>query len=175
MGMYMVNGIKHPKLGQADLMSEADTERLGSLLMNHLPPASVIGLCGTLGAGKTRLVQAMAKEMGIRREDVTSPTFTLMHTFHSHDRLLNHLDAYRIRDEDEFLELGIEETFDDLQAITVIEWADRFPHCLPEDALWIELELDATTRRADFFGGTGRWQNIISNLAAEMASERRTA
>src|SRR5438552_10006282 len=89
---------------------EFETDRFGALLAAVLPAGTIIALCGTLGAGKTRLVQAIAAACGVRREEVVSPTFVLCQQYRGRF-VLNHLDAYRVRDEDEFRELGVEELF----------------------------------------------------------------
>ena len=88
-----------------DAASEADTDRLGAALAGVLPPGTTIALNGTLGAGKTRLVQAIAAACGIDRQDVVSPTFVLCQRYQG-DRMIYHLDAYRLHDDDEFRELG---------------------------------------------------------------------
>src|SRR5690606_5996027 len=104
--------------------SEEATDRLGAVLAELLPPQAVIALSGTLGAGKTRFVQALAAAAGVPREDVVSPTFVLCQQYEGRQRIY-HLDAYRIRDDDEWFELGVEEMFD-TTAWVVIEWAERF-------------------------------------------------
>lgn len=124
---------------------EADTERLGRALAEVLPDGAVVGLIGTLGAGKTRLVQAIAVACGIPRESVTSPTFVLCHEYHG-DRSLYHFDAYRLRDEDEFLALGVDEIFD-REGITLVEWADRVCRAMPDDGWSIHIELGEGTAR----------------------------
>ncbi len=105
----------------------------------------VVALVGTLGAGKTTLTQAIAAAAGIDREDVNSPTFTLLCSYRGHTSggsiELHHLDAYRLGDEDEFLELGVEELFETPNAWVWIEWADRFESLLPPDTLWIRIEV----------------------------------
>lgn len=116
-------------------------QRLADLMLQHLHTPLVIGLTGTLGAGKTSLTQAIAKAAGIDSSDVTSPTFTLLQTHNGRIRI-HHLDAYRVADEDEFLELGVQELFEDQQAWTVIEWADRVANVLPIDTLWITITID---------------------------------
>lgn len=121
------------------------TDVLGKLLATHLPAHSVIALNGTLGAGKTRLVQAVAAELGLDPRDVTSPTFVLCQV-HRGKKLLHHYDVYRIRDDDEFLELGPEESFEQAD-LTIIEWAERVARCLPRDAWKIDLEVTGPTSR----------------------------
>jgi tRNA threonylcarbamoyladenosine biosynthesis protein TsaE len=117
-----------------------DTERLGAALADSLPDGTTVALCGTLGAGKTRLVQAVAANCGVPRVDVVSPTFVLCQEYHG-TRLIYHLDAYRLRDDDEFQQMGPEELFRS-PALIFIEWADRIRQALPEERLEIQIHLD---------------------------------
>src|SRR4051812_2872885 len=114
-----------------DAADEAGTERLGAALAAVLPPGTVVALSGTLGAGKTRLVQAIAAASGVERADVVSPTFVLVATHHG-SRTIHHLDAYRLRDEDEFREIGADELLAS-EALTIIEWAEKVAGELPDD------------------------------------------
>jgi len=122
-----------------------DTDRLGHALAHCLPETAVLALEGTLGAGKTRLVQALAAGCDIEPGMVTSPTFVLCQP-HQGTRILYHLDAYRIHDLGEFLELGVEEYFEG-PGLTVIEWADRVAACLPDDYLRVRIEVTGETQR----------------------------
>ncbi len=124
---------------------ENDTDRLGHALAQQLPESATIALAGTLGAGKTRLVQAIASGCGVPSGEVTSPTFVLCQPYRAR-RTIYHLDAYRVRDLDEFLELGVEEYFES-PGLTLIEWADRVATCLPEDLLEIHIEITGETAR----------------------------
>jgi tRNA threonylcarbamoyladenosine biosynthesis protein TsaE len=126
---------------------ESQTERLGRLLAEHLPRGTTVALRGTLGAGKTRLVQAIASAEGVPRDEVLSPTFVLWHTYHGRGRKLHHLDAYRVRDTDEFEELGVEECFGP-HCLTLVEWADRVEPCLPPERLEVDIEITGETGRA---------------------------
>src|SRR5687767_9230734 len=90
--------------------SLADTDRLGRALAEVLPDRTTIALCGTLGAGKTYLVQAIAAACGVPREMIVSPTFVLCQEY-SGTRTIFHLDAYRLKNSEEFLQLGPEEFF----------------------------------------------------------------
>jgi tRNA threonylcarbamoyladenosine biosynthesis protein TsaE len=166
---------------------ERDTDRLGAALADVLPPGAVVALVGTLGAGKTRLVQAIAKAVGIDPAQVVSPTFVLVHeyqrgnlgsgvrdqhTFSPGDekRVISiyHLDAYRIRDDDEFLDLGPEEYFES-DAWTFVEWADRVAACLPREHLRIEVEvMGATARRFTATSVGDRFQPSIDALCANV-------
>jgi tRNA threonylcarbamoyladenosine biosynthesis protein TsaE len=126
--------------------SEADTERFGRRLAQVLPAGSVVALTGTLGAGKTRLVQAIAAGLGVPRDAVISPTFVLIHEYRQGRLPIFHFDVYRLRDADEFGELGPEEYFDG-HGVCLIEWADRIEEYLPAKHLRIEIEVTGTDTR----------------------------
>jgi tRNA threonylcarbamoyladenosine biosynthesis protein TsaE len=124
---------------------EGATDRLGAALARALPPGTTVALIGTLGAGKTRLVQAICAGLGVAREDVVSPTFVLCQRYDG-TRTIHHFDAYRLRDEDEFRELGALELMES-DGVTFVEWADRVAACLPEERLEIEIEVTGPTQR----------------------------
>jgi tRNA threonylcarbamoyladenosine biosynthesis protein TsaE len=147
-------------------VSEADTDRLGAALATALPPGTTIALSGTLGAGKTRLVQAIAAACGIDREDVVSPTFVLCQRYQG-DRTIYHFDAYRLKDDDEFRELGPEEFFES-DGMTIIEWGDKVADCLPEERIEIEIEVTGTTARRFVVNGVGpRYAAVVQELSTK--------
>lgn len=121
-------------------------DRFAQTMVAQLSKGLVIGLVGTLGAGKTTLVQAIARAAGLDSAEVTSPTFTLLQTHHG-KIVLHHLDAYRLADEDEFLGLGVDELFEDSDAWTLIEWADRVEFVMPRDTLWIKIDIQDDSMR----------------------------
>ena len=125
--------------------SLADTDRLGAALAATLPDGAVVALCGTLGAGKTRLVQALAAACGIDRSEVVSPTFVLCHE-HAGSRTLYHLDVYRLSGDEEFQRLGPQEYFSG-GGITLIEWADKVAASLPDERLEITIEVTGEMSR----------------------------
>ena len=110
-----------------DSADESATAALGAALAGVLPAGTTVALCGPLGAGKTRLVQAIAEAAGVDRQDVTSPTFVLIQEYHGR-RAIYHIDAYRVRDEDEFESLGVDEYFEG-DGLVLVEWADRVERC----------------------------------------------
>jgi len=143
---------------------ETDTERLGKRLADLLPGGTVIALVGTLGAGKTRLVQAVATALGVPREGVTSPTFVLVNEYAGGRLPVYHIDTYRLRDEDEFLELGPDEYFDGA-GLSFIEWADRVENCLPMNFLRIDIEVTGETeRRFIISASTPEFSAIVNSL-----------
>jgi tRNA threonylcarbamoyladenosine biosynthesis protein TsaE len=125
--------------------SEAGTEQLGAALAGALPAGTTVALVGTLGAGKTRLVQAVAAALGVPRDAATSPTFVLVNEYPGRVPIY-HFDAYRLRDEDEFQELGPEEYFESA-GLSFVEWADRVANCLPAARMEIQCEAVAETER----------------------------
>lgn len=150
--------------------SEADTEKLGWALAAALPSGTVVALIGTLGAGKTRLVQAVAAAMGVTAGEATSPTFVLVNEYRG--RLpIYHIDAYRLRDEDEFRELGPEEYFES-DGVTFIEWADRVEACLPAERLEIRCEATGETERRFAISGTSsRMDGVVESLRAALGDD----
>ena len=150
-----------------DAASEADTERLGRALAAALPPGTTIALSGTLGAGKTRLVQAIAAALGVDRGEVVSPTFVLCQKYEG-TRTIYHLDAYRLKDDDEFRELGPEEFFES-HGLTIVEWADKVADCLPEERIEIDIEVMGPTARRFHLRALGdRHQTAIASLTSDL-------
>jgi tRNA threonylcarbamoyladenosine biosynthesis protein TsaE len=146
-----------------DSLSEADTVRIGAALADALPDGTTVALCGTLGAGKTQLVQAIAAAVGIDRRDVLSPTFVLMQEYHGR-RTICHVDAYRLRDEDEFMALGPEEYFDS-DALVLVEWADRVEGCLPASRVEIHIEVTGLqSRRFEVIPRGERYATVVERL-----------
>ena len=133
--------------------NEQDTQRLGSALARVLRPGTVVGLIGPLGAGKTRLVQAVATALGVPYGSVTSPTFVLVNEYTGGRMPIYHFDTYRLKDDDEFLNLGPDEYFDS-NGITFVEWADRVTSLLPADRLEITIEPTSETQRLFAIHGT---------------------
>jgi tRNA threonylcarbamoyladenosine biosynthesis protein TsaE len=126
----------------------------------------VLGLVGPLGAGKTRLVKAIAVGMGVDPDEVTSPTFVLIQEYPGRIPLY-HFDTYRLKDVDEFLELGAEELFAG-EGVCLVEWADLFADALPQDTLWIEIRVLSPTEREWVFEGAGiHPERVIEHLRAQ--------
>lgn len=145
--------------------SEEDTRRLGTLLADRLVPGTVIALNGNLGAGKTRLVQAIAQALGGDPAEVNSPTFVLIQEYAG--RLpLYHFDTYRLKDTDEFLELGADELLY-ADGVCLIEWAEKVADVLPGDLLQIKItHLSETARRFELTGQGPRSRQIVTSLKA---------
>ena len=120
--------------------NEEQLKKYGKQLGQELEEGTVLALTGELGAGKTTLAKAIAAGLGVK-ENVTSPTFTLINEYKSGRLPFYHFDVYRLDDdkaEKALADIGYEEYFFG-SGVTVVEWADRVRGLLPENAVWIEL------------------------------------
>ncbi len=105
--------------------SAEETIAFGRALAQRLTPPRLVLLSGDLGSGKTTLSKGIISGLGAAsEEDVTSPTFTLVHVFHNHAKVY-HVDLYRVEQFRDLETLGIEDVLSD-PAVIVIEWAERF-------------------------------------------------
>ena len=146
--------------------NESDTTRLGAALAAVLPAGTVVSLMGTLGAGKTRLVEALATALGVPPNVVTSPTFVLINEYRQGRLPVYHFDTYRLKDDDEFLELGPDEYFDS-DGISLVEWADRVAHLLPAERIEITLEVTGEHQRHVTIQGTSpATEQLVAQIAA---------
>ncbi|MEP7352717.1 MAG: tRNA (adenosine(37)-N6)-threonylcarbamoyltransferase complex ATPase subunit type 1 TsaE [Acidobacteriota bacterium] len=127
--------------------TEDETIELGGRIAAELPPRAVVLLIGNLGAGKTTMAKGILQGLGVAKlEDVTSPTFTLIHEYESASRLAYHIDLYRLDEARQVAGLGLDEIFD-REAIVLIEWGERFPELLPARRLEIRLESTSDDQR----------------------------
>ena len=110
--------------------SEAETERLGRALARVAGPGTVVGLVGPLGAGKTRLVRAVAEALGVDPAAIASPTFVLIHEYRGSVPVY-HFDTYRLGSPDDFDALGAADYWD-AGGVCLVEWADRVADRLPD-------------------------------------------
>jgi tRNA threonylcarbamoyladenosine biosynthesis protein TsaE len=139
-----VRGVAVAPMGEAQLVEEG--ERLG----RSLPHGAVLFFKGELGAGKTTLVQAIARGLGVTGL-ATSPTYNLVHRYQGSRGPVFHLDCYRLRHPDEAADLDWETLVKDGDAI-LIEWPERAGPWLPEPTLTFTLahvEEDPTVRRLE--------------------------
>ena len=124
--------------------SEEETVALGRELAARLPARAVVLLIGNLGAGKTTLAKGIAAGLGAAApEEVSSPTFTLIHEYGSaaQHNLVYHIDLYRLDQASQVATVGLDELFD-REALVLIEWGERFPELLPENVIRIHLDPD---------------------------------
>ena len=144
--------------------NEEETAQFGARLADALEPGVVVALVGNLGAGKTRLVRAVAEGAGVDPREINSPTFVLVHEYTGRWPIF-HFDTYRLRDVDDFLNLGAEEYFQSC-GVSFVEWADKVASVLPQDHLRIEIATTGDTAREFRLIATGAVsQRILERLA----------
>ena len=117
--------------------SEQETVALGAAMAQQLVPGNVIGLFGELGTGKTKFVSGVCEGLAVA-DNVTSPSFTLLNQYNG-KMPVYHFDFYRMVDNAELRELGVEEFFYG-DGVCLIEWADRIAEWLPEKRIDVFLE-----------------------------------
>ena len=103
--------------------------------------ATMVGLSGELGTGKTTFVQFLARELGVKRK-VASPTFVIMKRYaikNSKYKNLFHLDAYRLKNEKELFHLGWEEVLSKKENLVFIEWPENVIKALPKKYYKIKI------------------------------------
>ena len=142
--------------------SESQTDLIASEFARYFPGNTTVALTGTLGAGKTRFVQGVAVALGAKPEQVTSPTFVICNQYPV-DKHIYHLDAYRIKTDDEFFELGVDEIFLS-DGLVFIEWAEKFKEMLPRDYVSLTIEVISETSRKFHFTGASRYRDALQQL-----------
>ena len=121
----------------------------------RLLPGDVVALVGELGAGKTQFIKGLAAGAGIRNPAyISSPSFTLINEYPG-KMTFYHMDLFRLGEEKEAEELGLEDYFQD-KGITAIEWADKIPSLLPKELLLIRIAYTGKNTRSLEIVGKGK-------------------
>ena len=149
--------------------SPQQTADIGKAIGQSIQPATLVGLVGSLGAGKTNLTQGIGSGIGAHGSDVVSPTFTICVPHVGRVKML-HLDAYRIKDGSEVDELALDEELED-GAVVLVEWADLIQEYLPEMDLVITLQADSEhQRRLQMEAQTNAGEALIQAVTASLGS-----
>lgn len=124
-------------------VSLPEIKDLSEILAKQLKGGEIFALVGTLGAGKTTFVQAVAKQLQIKRK-ITSPTFVLLNQYPAKLKtgkkiLIYHLDLYRVKNFKEADALGLKEFWGKHDTVTFIEWADKITKYLPKKTKLIKF------------------------------------
>ncbi|GAB5406737.1 MAG: tRNA (adenosine(37)-N6)-threonylcarbamoyltransferase complex ATPase subunit type 1 TsaE [Aureliella sp.] len=139
------------------------TRRLASDIADRVEVPQTIALNGTLGVGKTQWIRFFSQAIGADAGQVTSPTYVL-HQRYRGRLLIHHFDFYRLETSDEVWNLGIDELFEQ-PAVVLIEWADKFADCLPDDYLQIKLSHhEVGGRQAELFATGPTSAKLLSQL-----------
>jgi tRNA threonylcarbamoyladenosine biosynthesis protein TsaE len=119
--------------------SDEETRAAGRELASTLPKQGVVLLIGDLGAGKTTLTKGIVEGRGAAgADDVSSPTFTLIHEY-GEPASVYHADLYRLDTAEQVRRMGLEELFD-RPALLIVEWGERFPELFPRDRIEIRIK-----------------------------------
>ncbi|NOS79671.1 MAG: tRNA (adenosine(37)-N6)-threonylcarbamoyltransferase complex ATPase subunit type 1 TsaE [Nitrospira sp.] len=162
-----------PVLWTVALPSRTATEAFGRTIGRSLAGGETLALSGELGAGKTALVRGIAAGLGTPSNQVTSPTFVLIHEYEGRLPLI-HVDLYRLRNVAEAEGIGLQEYFHG-NIVTAIEWADKFPELLPSDRFELTLQHKTpTTRTARMLAYGPRAGTLLATLK-QAARQRRHA
>ena len=147
--------------------SPEQTRRVGMRFGSLLTSGDVVCLSGDLGAGKTTLVQGVARGWG-SLDKVSSPTFVLVNGYRRPDRqILHHLDAYRLRNSVDAEDLDINLMLE--EGPLVMEWPERIKEILPENRLWISLSWMADEQRGMLFTSHGQhYQDLLYELRKQI-------
>jgi tRNA threonylcarbamoyladenosine biosynthesis protein TsaE len=124
--------------------SEEETRSIARTLVSEMPPGTTILLSGDLGAGKTAFVKGLAEGLDLDPDDVTSPTFTLVHEYRGGRLPLIHVDLYRL-DTAELDEIGLDLDLA-LTGVVAVEWAERLARPIA-GATGVEITDDGGDRR----------------------------
>ena len=135
-----------------------DTKKLAISFLQKLRPAkngaTVVCLSGDLGAGKTAFIKELGVLLGIRKEEITSPTFVIEKIYginHKDFHHLIHIDAYRIEESHELVTLGWNEIVADKKNLICIEWPEKIKDILPKETNNIKFEfINEETRNISF-------------------------
>ena len=133
----------------SDLVSHSpeETIRIGREVATLLRPPALVVLRGNLGAGKTTLVKGIAEGFhAAEADEVTSPTFTLVHEYRGPKATLYHVDLYRIETERELASVGIDDLLSQ-NAVVLVEWGDKFPRFTQESDMDISITRNGGSRR----------------------------
>jgi tRNA threonylcarbamoyladenosine biosynthesis protein TsaE len=147
--------------------SPAETRTLGESLGRLLEGGDVVALSGELGAGKTCLVQGLARGLGVAADvPVTSPTFTLVNQYPGRAEM-RHADFYRVDDYARLEDAGFRDLLDPA-GVLVVEWPERFPDALPRERIEVGIEIVSDEERRICLRGIGeRPGEIVERLRAQ--------
>ncbi len=124
-----------------------DIENAVAGILAEFPDDRIFVFRGELGAGKTTLIKALCRELGVQ-EGTSSPSFSIVNEYASgKGEKVYHLDLYRLETEEEALDIGLEEILEDANAWRFIEWPDRIENLLPADRVEVAITAHPNHRK----------------------------
>lgn len=134
--------------------SESALPRAAQEFIGCIGDNKIFAFTGTMGAGKTTFISAICKSLGVEEDDISSPTFAIVNEYRSDStgQLIYHFDCYRIEDDEEALDMGVEDYFES-GSLCFIEWPDRIERFLPEDTVEVSIaETESGARKVTVSG-----------------------
>ena len=138
-----------------------ETFKFGKKLGKKLVSGDIVCLQGNLGAGKTSLAKGICAGLGVK-DQITSPTYTIVNEYRG-DLKVNHLDLYRIREEDELYNIGFEDYLYS-NGVTIIEWPDKAGSLMPDNYLDINLKGQGDKREIRLIPQANKYIELITEL-----------
>jgi tRNA threonylcarbamoyladenosine biosynthesis protein TsaE len=135
-----------PTILEIHTKSPDETIAAGMQLAQQLKKGDIVCLSGDLGAGKTHFTKGIAKGFGIAVEEVSSPTYSIIQEYKNKDQIIYHIDAYRLRSEQEALDIGLDEILNE-NHIFVIEWPERIHELIGSDYWSVSMHHDGDQDR----------------------------
>lgn len=147
-----------------ELHSLNETDIIGQLIGNHIPPGSIILLSGNLGSGKTTLTKSLCTGLGVNPDIVISPTYTLVNIYFG-KWPIHHVDLYRLSSLDDLDSFDREDLISD-EGLTIVEWPELLSSYLTtEPQLSIEIQLiDDTSRLFNFQSKNASFDSLFQSL-----------
>lgn len=152
--------------------STSETIQIGKSIGSLLRPGDVVALKGELGAGKTQFIKGLAEGAGVGKSTyVSSPSFTLINEYPGRVPFY-HVDLFRLQQEKEAEELGLEDYFQG-GGITAVEWADKIPSLLPKGMLLIHIAYTGKyTRSLEITGKGKRFEELLELIKYELQNPK---
>ncbi|MEH6629640.1 MAG: tRNA (adenosine(37)-N6)-threonylcarbamoyltransferase complex ATPase subunit type 1 TsaE [Halopseudomonas aestusnigri] len=153
-------------IGEVLIADEDATVRFANSFAPYLRAGDVLALEGDLGAGKTAFSRALINALPFgpgqdEKEEVPSPTFTLVQIYDRAELQVWHFDLYRLEDPEEAYELGIEDAF--IDGVSLIEWPDKLGFLMPSNRLMVNLQYgESDTNRVLTISGNDKWCERLS-------------
>lgn len=124
-----------------------DLSEIDTVAANIIPQLKhpVVLFKGSLGAGKTTLIKSLSQQLGVK-DAISSPTFSLVNEYKTATHPVYHFDMYRLNDESEAMDFGIEEYFYS-NSFCFVEWPEKIPSLIPKKHSLIEIQMDSPSIR----------------------------
>jgi tRNA threonylcarbamoyladenosine biosynthesis protein TsaE len=146
-----------------ELINDEASKRFAAQLAPYLTAPLILALSGEIGTGKTTIVRALLKSLGIKSA-IKSPTFSLVETYYFDTVSVHHFDLYRIHHEDELEYMGFREYFNQ-HSICCIEWAEHAGRVLPQVDIHLKLSIKGAGREMQIDAHSNAGKRILAYLA----------